>query len=98
MAFSPDGRRVGFGRWDGTLPLWDVRTGEELRTLRSAGVDPYGVYGLAFSPDGRWIAATANDLGAVTVWDAATYQVRHTLPAPPGGGLHAVARVAFSPD
>lgn len=33
VAFSPDGRTLASGSWDTTVKLWDVATGEEIRSL-----------------------------------------------------------------
>ena len=49
--------------------------------------------GIAFSPDGKWLAATGND-GAVQVWDAITGAVIFKLT----GHTGATFGVAFSPD
>ena len=34
VAFSPDGRLIASGSYDKTIKLWDVNTGEEIRTLK----------------------------------------------------------------
>src|SRR5205085_1821381 len=52
---------------------------------------PQGVDRLAYSPDGKTIVTTGNDL-TVRLWDAASGQLRATLPGMafafgPGGGL-----------
>ena len=49
--------------------------------------------GIAFSPDGKWVATAGND-GAVQVWDAATGAVIFKLT----GHTGATFGVAFSPD
>jgi WD40 repeat protein len=82
-AFSPDGRLVALGFPGGGVDVRDAATGRRLHTLtdlrppHSPGVS--GVAALAFSGDGRRLAAAAqtspdrNDApGQVAVWDAAT--------------------------
>jgi len=96
VAYSPDGELLasGSGDWysgrDGALMIWDARTGRRLQTLtRDAGT----VYGLAFHPDRKRLAAACFD-GKVRIWDARTGQVIHEWPAHRG----IVNNVAFSPD
>jgi WD40 repeat protein len=62
-AMSPDGMLVGIVV-DGTLRLWDGRTGAPHGAVRTGASR---VSGLAFSPDHRWAATTADD-GTVNVW------------------------------
>jgi WD40 repeat protein len=52
-----------------------------------------GVMGVAFSPDGKWLASSGADQ-TVRIWDAITGQEVRTLK----GHNHEVAAVAFSPD
>jgi WD40 repeat protein len=49
VAFSPDGLRGLSGSSDGTLSLWDVATGKEIRSFAGS---TFGVNSVAFSPDG----------------------------------------------
>jgi WD40 repeat protein len=74
-AFSSDGERLATGDTNGRVILWDVRTGQQILTLR---VPRGSVTALAFSPDARRLAAVGTEPGtnnAVTIWDA-------TPPAP----------------
>lgn len=73
----------------GTVRLWDVGAGKELRRfdLRSR------VYGVAFSPDGRMLAASSGDRQA-HVWELASGQERLRVEGHHG----AVASVLFAPD
>jgi WD40 repeat protein len=89
VAFSPDGERFATAaEEEGTAGIWDASTGELLLEVGNVG----RVTAVAFSPDGRLLATSADD-GVVRISDARTGQfllkVRH------GSGVTAVA---FSPD
>ena len=65
VAISPDCDTIATGSWDGTVKLWEARSGRE----RAAFKWPIGrIYSLAFAPDGLRLAA-GGDLGSVVVWD-----------------------------
>jgi hypothetical protein len=64
LAFCPSGQRLATASADGTIILWDLRTGKELLTLRG---EAQGTHRLAFSPDGCRLAAT--DAKTLTMWD-----------------------------
>ena len=83
MAFSPDGRRLASG--GGVLRLYDVATGMHIRTLNSP-ID--GVYGVAYSSDGRTIAGS--NAREIRLWNAVTGAHIHTLDSG--------RRITFSPD
>jgi len=93
VVFHPDGKHLASAGADGKAKVWDLTTGEEEFT-RSCGADnEYGTaYSVAFSPDGRWLAAGHD--GAVNVWDWKTGELRHSLPGHAKKGIS----VAFSPD
>jgi WD40 repeat protein len=94
-AFSHDGHTLAVlnnGRGDqGQLVLWETLTGRE-RT-RLAFSKAYLAAGrLAFSPDGRMLAAVAS--GQFQIWDLASRNPMGQLP----GHLDRITCVAFSPD
>ena len=86
VAFSPDGTRVASvsGAFildepakKGDLVVRDVATGQEIFAHRDVAS---GFRGVAFSPDGRWIATgNASDL---VIWDAATGKEEFRLTDP----------------
>jgi WD40 repeat protein/serine/threonine protein kinase/DNA-binding XRE family transcriptional regulator len=90
LAFSPDGRLALSGSTDQTARLWDVQSGQLLRTLTGHT----GIIGaVAFSPDGQ-MALTGSDDGTTRLWDVATGQELQSLT----GYINLAKGVAFSPD
>jgi WD40 repeat protein len=109
VAFSPDAKRVASGggvadRDDaprdpvrmvekvsgGEVKLWDAETGKELRAVKA-----YRDYvtGIAFSPDGKRLAAGSTD-ESVRVWDPETGDELLALDGPHGE----VNGIAYAPD
>jgi eukaryotic-like serine/threonine-protein kinase len=111
LAFNPKGDRLasaGYRRQPGMqgsvgvageLTLWDPTDGSVL-SVRESGPG-LGVQGVAFSPDGRYLAAGYSELnegggaGHVEIWETSRDDLTRVarLPDVPG-----VAAVAFSPD
>src|SRR5207247_3429674 len=85
-----DGKTLATCSYDRLVKLWDVTTGQELRTLKDHSD---AVFGMAFSPDGRLLASAAADR-AVKVWDVATGLRLYTL----GDATDWLYAVAWSPD
>ena len=74
MAFSPDGRMLATS-YDRTVRLWDLATGDRLRTL-TGHTD--NARGMAFSPDGRMLATASYDR-TVRLWNPVTGDCLQTL-------------------
>ena len=87
--FSPDGRTLVSGSWE-SIKLWNVETGEEIRTLQ--GHDGW-VYSLNFSPDGKTLVSCSAD-NTIKLWNVETGQEIRTLK----GHDSYVWSVNFSPD
>jgi len=66
-AFSPDGARVVTGSHDGTMRVWDAKSGTQLIELKGHSAS---VQGAAFSPDGVRIVTGSRD-GTARVWESA---------------------------
>ncbi len=86
--FSPDDSLLAASRWDGTLCFVDPDSGAVLRKTQLQSPS-----NLAFSPDGRTLAA-ATDLGSVALCHVATGNMLMTLPTREGH----VSDVRFSAD
>jgi WD40 repeat protein/tRNA A-37 threonylcarbamoyl transferase component Bud32 len=93
VAFHPDGKHLASTGADRKVKVWDWATGRKVFTRPCTVDNEYGTaYGVAFSPDGQWLAAGTD--GAVNVWDWKTGERRHTLRGHAPKGIS----VAFSPD
>jgi WD40 repeat protein len=102
VAVSPDGRFLALSQNGGVVQLWSLRTlttvGPPFRGFKE--LDRTGTSGagdLAFSADGRLLAAGGGAGSTVVVWDVETHEIVHRFtppakPEPHGDGL------AFSPD
>ncbi|MEO3816534.1 hypothetical protein [Plantactinospora sp. B24E8] len=81
LELSADGGLLALEVSPNQIELWDVRQATRLRTLKAG--DPSqlanavdGLWATAFSPSGRWLAATYHTSGVddrqLTIWDAQT--------------------------
>jgi WD40 repeat protein len=65
VVFTPDGRAVAVGQYDGTIVLFDPSTG---RVLAASRGHTETIFGLAISPNGRLLATASGD-ATVKLWD-----------------------------
>jgi WD40 repeat protein len=89
FAFSPDNRRLALGSGR-HLTLMDVADGS---LLASAQLEKKYFRGLAFTPDGQYLAAVSHE-ETVKAYDASTLRLRHEM----AWGIGKLECVAFSPD
>jgi WD40 repeat protein len=110
IAFSPDNRWLASGGKDNVIKIWDLNTGNVLRTLYGHGSN---VNALAVSPDGKLLASGSGDINderdlgtftqggviggednTVRIWNVETGRELQVL----RGHELPVAAVAFSDD
>ena len=92
VAYSPDGRTIATGSWNGKIQVWHTVTGEELKTISTGHKG--AVESLAYSPDGKTIASAGGYRDAIVqLWDALTGEHKARL----RGHTKTVSSVAYSP-
>jgi uncharacterized protein (TIGR03067 family) len=89
VLFSPDGKKLLTGDWNGTLKVWDVATGQMTRSLEA---HPKALRRMVYSPDGKSVVTAGVD-GTIRFWDTTTLKLQKTLTGHEGG----VQCLAFSP-
>jgi WD40 repeat protein/serine/threonine protein kinase len=93
VTFHPDGKHLAYVGADRQLKVWDRTTRQEVVIGPCDAVRKFGTaHAVAFSPDGRQLAAGSD--GVVSVWDWKSGQLLHTFP----GHDHDTISVAFSHD
>jgi len=71
--------------------LWDTQTGQPRATCQD---HRDLIYMLAFSPDGKTLATSSRESGAVRLWDTGSGQLKARLE----GHTQGVVTLAYSPD
>ena len=89
LAISPDGQILVSGSDDNTIKIWQLSTGEELRTLTGHSES---VNSVAISPDGQ-ILVSGSDDKTIEIWQLSTGQKLRTLT-----GAGSINSLAISPD
>jgi WD40 repeat protein len=99
LAFSPDGSIIATSSSNATVCFWEIPSGRPVRVVRlepepSEGQAPSSdVMGMAFSPDGKFLAVGMEDATVRLIETAAGHEIRRFT-----GHRMGVRAVAFSPD
>jgi WD40 repeat protein/DNA-binding SARP family transcriptional activator/tRNA A-37 threonylcarbamoyl transferase component Bud32 len=102
VAFSPDPHRqllATAGEGDGMVRLWNAKTGRQVGAPRHLGSAGTELLTVAFSADGRWLAAASNDgvVRLLRVSNGGSIGREQTTPGLPSTTYPANG-LAFSPD
>jgi WD40 repeat protein len=92
LAFSPDGKRLVTGHWDGKIRVHDLAAPGEPRTI--AAHRPETRVSAAFASDGLHVVSGSDD-GTLKVWELATSEAK-TIPV--GAAVSSIAPSPTEPD
>ena len=95
VRFSADSREVVFSNVGSKeLRIWSIETGKEIVAVPGeTAIGSGGIQALAFSADGKVLAAGPYDGNVIKTWDSGSGRELHTFP-----GQLAVQGIVISPD
>jgi hypothetical protein len=93
LAVAPDGSLLAAGTGERGVVLWNIVTGKELACLKTSPRKERAEM-VAFSPDGRWLAAAIWGKGLIRFWEVPGLTEKTSFPTPG----RQVRALVFSPD
>jgi len=93
VAFSPDGSQLAVMA-NRTIEVLDVASWNEVLALDMPAESRW-LFGISYSPDGKWLAACSGGNGTVYFWSAETGQLAFALQQSNQRDVH---DIAFTPD
>lgn len=88
--FSPNGKNLASGSYDGTIIVWDVDNGKKIYTLKAHNDE---IYCMAFSPDSTKLVSGSDD-ELIKIWNLKDPETPITIP----GHIDGVTSIAISTD
>jgi serine/threonine protein kinase/WD40 repeat protein/Flp pilus assembly protein TadD len=94
-AFSPDGRWLATGNWQGRgTSVWDVQNGKLAHELDLNEPEQDSAAWTAFSPDGKWLVTGI--YAEYRFWEVGSWQQKRVIPRDNAGKSR--GWIVFSPD
>jgi WD40 repeat protein len=84
VTFSPDGKTIATGSVDKTIKLWQVETGDLIKTLSDSSNSSEYINSVAFNSDGK-ILVSADEDKTIKLWNVNQGKVIRTLSASSAG-------------
>lgn len=94
VSFSPDGKLIATGCSDGSVNLFDSRTGETVRQLAGHTLP---VLATDWSPNGKYLASGSMDRTTI-IWDVQTWCEKSVLRTYVPSSRNDINGLAWSPD
>ncbi len=93
VAYSPDGALIAIDLPGQPLHLWELASGEVIRSFEDQGENPENdTFSVVFSPDGSTLATSAHE---IRILDIVSGEIIRTIDYSNGKDVH---DIAFSPD